>query len=244
MPVIGIDQVPREIVHPSIWGDAGYAGGSLLRALLLQQLQQHGGVGQVPTSPTSQNPGTFNFPPGSQSPIEQAQIQQLGGVPTRGQPFLSRASQTPGSGVSFTQPTRLGFKPDLNYLLNQMKVQQASREMANAPLENQKLELANQTAKQQIQINEDVIKGELIPVTLPTGQTTYMRPSKSGFVPIPAGKEKSVREQVTEQEFRGLGTFPLPEELPNPKGMADGTKATDTITGQKYVIRKGAWVPL
>src|SRR3990167_7354200 len=242
--VIGINQVPPNVPRPSIWSDIGYGSWKNTRDLLLAILS--GGTyrpGQVSTSPTARNPGTFNFPPGSQSPGEAAQIQQLGGVPTRGQPFLSQATQTPGGGVSYTQPTRLGFKPDLDYLLNQMKVQQASQEMANAPLEKQKLELANQTATQQIKINEDVIKGDLIPVTLPTGQTIYMRPSKSGFVPVSTGKEKSVREQLTDHEFGALGTPALPEELPNPKGMAEGTKATDTMTGQKYVIRKGAWVP-
>ena len=249
--VIGINQVPANIPRPRWYDYAGQLYGTQGRQItdaLLAALtggMYKGQIGQVPTTPTPQRPGTLTFPSGATtptSPQELAQIQAVGGVPSRGGEMVPFGQPSTG-GVSYTQPTRLGFKPDLDYLLNQMKVQQASQEMANAPLEKQKLELANQTATQQIKINEDVIKGDLIPVTLPTGQTIYMRPSKSGFVPVSTGKEKSVREQLTDQEFGALGTPALPEELPNPKGMAEGTKATDTMTGQKYVIRKGAWVP-
>ena len=119
MPVIGIDQVPRELVRPKWYSDLGYGYGNfqretfdrLLSALLSQGMG--GGFGQVPTTPTPQNPGTFNFPSGSQSPLEAAQIQQMGGVPTRGQPFLSKSTQVPGAGVTFTQPTRWGMLPNL-----------------------------------------------------------------------------------------------------------------------------------
>ena len=139
MPVIGIDQVPRNLQRPSFLSDVGYAQGSLARAVLSALLGQAGarGVGQVPTTPTASNPGTFNFPPGSQSPLEAAQIQQLGGVPTR-QGFLSKATQNPApfgtTGPSFTPDTRFGIRPDLSYLQRQADLQKTQRDLdPNSP---------------------------------------------------------------------------------------------------------------
>ena len=130
MPVIGIDQVARELQRPSIWSDIGYGSGKNTRDLLMAiLLQQAGNVGQVPTTPTPQNPGTFNFPPGSQSPLEAAQIQQMGGVPTRGQSFLSQSTTQPGTGVSFIQPTRFGMRPDVDYLQRQATLQRTQQDL-------------------------------------------------------------------------------------------------------------------
>ena len=84
----------------------------------------------MPTTPTASNPGTFNFPPGSQSPGEAAQIQQMGGVPTRGQPFLSKSTQQPGtSGVQFTYPTKFGIRPDVDYLQRQANLQKTQQDL-------------------------------------------------------------------------------------------------------------------
>lgn len=110
MPVIGIDQVPRELQRPSFLSDLGYGQGSLERAILLALVSQ-GRLGQVPTPPTPQRPGTLTFPSGAStptSPLEMAQIQQRGGVPTQ----QGITPLQPG-GVTYQQPTRLGILPNL-----------------------------------------------------------------------------------------------------------------------------------
>ena len=117
MPVIGIDQVPRELQRPSILSDYGYGAGKNTRDALLIALQAilgggGGGLGQVPTSPTPSNPGQLTFPSGAQtqtSPLEMAQIRQMGGVPTQ------QGGMTPlgPGGVTYQAPTRTGLLPNL-----------------------------------------------------------------------------------------------------------------------------------
>ena len=128
MPTIGIDQVPREIVRPKWYEDYGYMQGALARAVLQAMMGQVGSrIGQVPTTPTSQNPGTFNFPPGSQSPMEAQQISQLGGVPTNAG-VMARSTQQPGgAGVTYSPPTKLGLQPDFSKVLEQLKIQEAQQ---------------------------------------------------------------------------------------------------------------------
>ena len=151
MPVIGIDQVPREIVRPKWYSDRGYAEGSLLRALLLQQMQQGGGFGQVPTTPTPQNPGTLTFPSGATtrtSPLEMQQLQARGGVPSR-QGDIVPFGQPSTGGVSFTQPTKWGMRPDVGYQLEQAKLQKAQQDLdPNSPVNQylKSLAAANQPA--------------------------------------------------------------------------------------------------
>lgn len=125
MPTIGIDQVPREIVRPKWYSDLGYGGGALARAILLQQLQSGGGIGQVPTSPTPGNPGQLTFPFGATtqtSPLEMAQLQQIGGVPSR-QGQITPFGQPSLGGVSYTQPTRLGILPNLERQKTQAEIE-------------------------------------------------------------------------------------------------------------------------
>ena len=165
MPVIGIDQVPRNLQRPSIWSDIGYGSGKNTRDLLMGVLlQQMGNVGQVPTSPTPQNPGTFNFPPGSQSPLEAAQIQQMGGVPTRGQPFLSKSTQMPGTGVSFTQPTRFGFRPDLSYLQREAELRKTTAELAGMPTEQAYKRAQTGQLEAQTAFDKYVVEQGLLPI--------------------------------------------------------------------------------
>lgn len=159
MPVIGIDQVPREIVRPKWYSDRGYAEGSLLRALLLQQMQQGGGFGQVPTTPTPQNPGTLTFPSGATtrtSPLEMQQLQARGGVPSR-QGDIIPFGQPATGGVSFTQPTRLGIKPDLDYQMRQAQLQKAQQDLdPNSPVNQylKSLTTANQP-KQEVDLGNE-----------------------------------------------------------------------------------------
>ena len=163
MPVIGIDQVPRNIARPSIWGDLGYMQGyqankavdALLAALLGGQ---GGGFGQVPTTPTPQRPGTLTFPSGATTPtssLEMAQLQQMGGVPSRqgeiapfGQPGTGQPST---GGVQYTQPTRFGMRPDVDFQLRQAQLQKAQQDLdPNSPVNQylKSLTAANQPAPQ------------------------------------------------------------------------------------------------
>lgn len=165
--VIGIDQVPREIVRPKWYSDLGYAQGALARAILVAMAGKGGGggIGQVPTQPTPQNPGTFNFPPGSQSPIEAAQIRQMSGVPTQ-QGFLSRSTQMPSpGGVTYTQPTRLGIRPDLDYQTKQAQLQKAQQDLdPNSPMNQYIKSLAKPqttlTPSHTQQIEADALDGD------------------------------------------------------------------------------------
>ena len=150
MPVIGIDQVPRNIVRPKWYEDYGYGQGKIVHDLLLAALtgQMGGGVGQIPPAPTPQNPGTFNFPPGSQSPGEAAQIRQMGGVPTNAG-VLARSTQLPGTGgVSFTQPTRFGMRPDLDYQMRQTQLQKAQQDLDPNSISNQHLKAITDSLNQ------------------------------------------------------------------------------------------------
>lgn len=139
MPVIGIDQVPRNIVRPKWYEDVGYAQGSLTRAIaeMLLKQQMGGGIGQVPTSPTPRNPGQLTFPSGATtqtSPLEMAQLQQMGGVPSR-QGQITPFGQPSLGGVSYTQPTRLGMRPDVEYQIRQAQLQKAQQDLdPNSPV--------------------------------------------------------------------------------------------------------------
>lgn len=159
MPVIGIDQVPRELVRPKWYSDLGYGYGNfqretfdrLLSALLSQGMG--GGFGQVPTTPTPQNPGTLTFPSGATtrtSPLELAQIQQMGGVPSRQGDIVPFGSPSTG-GVSYAPPTRLGIRPDVDYQIRQAQLQKAQQDLdPNSPVNQymRSLTAANQPAPQ------------------------------------------------------------------------------------------------
>ena len=124
MPVIGIDQVPRDIVRPKWYEDLGYAFGSLGRAILLANMG--GGVGKVPTSGTYQSPG---MPPsaGVQGPLTQQgaftspqtfSMNPQGRVASgsyAGNTLSQLADQgiVPRSAVNWQQPTTLGMLPNL-----------------------------------------------------------------------------------------------------------------------------------
>lgn len=136
--VIGINEVPRNIVRPKWYEDYGYGQGALARAILLAIAGGGGGggIGQVPTTPTPSRPGTLTFPSGATtptSPQELTQLQALGGVPSR-QGTIVPFGQPQTGGVSYTQPTRIGFRPDLTYQTNQLAIQKAQRELdPNSP---------------------------------------------------------------------------------------------------------------
>jgi len=155
MPVIGIDQVPREIVRPKWYEDTSYASGKLLHDILLAAISGGGGggIGQVPTAPTPSNPGQLTFPSGATtrtSPLEMAQLQQMGGVPSR-QGQITPFGQPSTGGVSYTQPTRLGMRPDLDYQTKQAQLQKAQQDLdPNSPVNQyiRSLTAANQPQRQ------------------------------------------------------------------------------------------------
>ena len=130
MPVIGIDQVPRNLQRPSFWSDLGYGAGSLQRAILLALVGGGAGgrIGQVPTQPTPKNPGQLTFPSGATtrtSPLEMAQIQQMGGVPTQ----QGITPLQPG-GVTYQQPTRWGMLPNLERPKSQAEIEKLQQDIA------------------------------------------------------------------------------------------------------------------
>lgn len=136
--VIGINQVPPNDPRRTTGDYFGQLYGGTNRILLDAVLAAiTGGAyrpGQVPTSISQRNPGTFNFPPGSQSPLEAQQIQQLGGVPTNAG-VMARSTQIPsGAGVTYSPPTKLGLQPDFSKVLEQLKIQEAQRSLdPNSP---------------------------------------------------------------------------------------------------------------
>ena len=144
------------------------------------------------------------------------------------------------------QSTKTGvdLPPGMAALANKPTLSRNQFDIMKELQEQQKTTQSMQLTKQQIDINKDVLAGSIIPVTLPSGQTIYMRPSKGGLVPIDTGKKPSAREEARAAGFDALGTSTLPQELPDPKGLAEGTIATDTETNQKYTVRNGVWVPL
>lgn len=137
--VIGINQVPPNIPRSTFWDYTGQLGGSIADKILQAYLASQGGGGNMfgpktsVTQPTQQYPGTFNFPPGSQSPGEAQQIAAMGGVPTQqGGQTLSRATQQPGTGVTF-RPDQVNTQK----LINDLKIQQMQSELQSAPYDLQ-----------------------------------------------------------------------------------------------------------
>lgn len=137
MPIVYPQPSPQKKWYES----AGELQGTMSRQVtdaLIQALmaQMGGGMGQMPTVPTAKNPGTFNFPPGSSSPGEQAQIQQMGGVPTNSG-FLAKSSTNPTVGnlppsVSYQPPTQA---VNLNQLIKQTQLQKAQQDLdPNSPM--------------------------------------------------------------------------------------------------------------
>ena len=239
--VIGINEVPREIVRPKWYEDMGYAQGKVANQLLMALVGQMAGGGGPLASKNIPNPNYGQAPqarPGVTFEPQGPQANPLARpqVPSQIMPKIS------------TPPGPYANQPMLNQqqfelLQNLQKYQQ---DQSQERREAEKSILANTQTSQQIEINKGVMSGEVVPITLPTGQTIYMRASKGGLVPIDTGKDKSAHDQAREAEFSGLGaaTAPaLPEELPNPKGLAEGTRARDTETNQVYIVKKGAWIP-
>ena len=166
MPVIGIDQVPANVPRPTGWDWFGQAVGQNQRALLDVLIAALGGksgsgIGQVPTQPTPQNPGQLTFPSGAStptSPLEMAQIRQMGGVPVRNDgrfAFNPSGAQGPGGGntlfadtlrsfpnlagdilplgkggVEYTQPTRWGMLPNLERQKTQAEIDKLQGDIA------------------------------------------------------------------------------------------------------------------
>jgi len=111
MPIVNPTTLPQGIADTRAYDTTRAIVDPITQALLMALA--NGRFGQVPTSPTSQQPGTFNFPPGSQSPLEAAQIRQMGGVPTNAG-VLARSTTIPRpGGVEYQPPTRLGLLPNL-----------------------------------------------------------------------------------------------------------------------------------
>ena len=130
--------IPQNRWYNDIGQIQGHGADLLMRALLasLTGGAGGGGLGRVPAPITAQNPGTFNFPQGSSSPLEQEQIHRLGGVPTQ-QGVMARSTQDAGpGGVTYAPPTRFGFKPNLMYQLNQLKLQEAQQSLDPNSLDN------------------------------------------------------------------------------------------------------------
>src|SRR3990172_670370 len=94
------------------YNDLGYIQGrtadKLVDATLAYLTGGASGFGKQSMSASSKNPGTFNFPQGSSSPLEQEQIRNMGGVPTR-QGFMSKASYGGQGDVSFKPDERFGL---------------------------------------------------------------------------------------------------------------------------------------
>ena len=124
--VIGINKVPQGIQKlPGFRANLGQMYGTqyakledALLALLTKGAYQ-GGIGQVPTSPTPTNPGQLTFPSGATTqtnPLEMAQLQQMGGVPTRQGGVGPTQQMTPlqTGGATYQQPTRWGMLPNLD----------------------------------------------------------------------------------------------------------------------------------
>src|SRR3990167_8326410 len=126
MPVVYPEPKPQLKWYENL----GAMQGKVAQMLLSAYLQQGGGVGRVPTSPTPGNQGTLTFPSGAStriSPSELSQIQQQGGVPTR-------TGLLPSNQFSYAPPTRLGFLPpgQANILDQQLKQAQIDEAKANA----------------------------------------------------------------------------------------------------------------
>src|SRR3990167_371025 len=161
MPTIGIDQVQREIVRPKWYSDLGYGVGNYQRetadairdAILAAMTGGAYKSGQVPTTPTPSNPSQLTFPSGATtrtSPLEMEQLQQMGGVPSR-QGQIVPFGQPNTGGVSYTQPTRLGMRPDLDYQTKQAQLQKAQQDLdPNSPVNQyiRSLTAANQPQRQ------------------------------------------------------------------------------------------------
>ena len=144
MPVIGIDQVPRNIVRPKWYEDYGYAQGAdvgRVRDLLLAALLKNaGGFGQVPTSGTYQSTGMPRPQTGgmygTQGPLTQQgtftspqsfPINPQGRVASGPQSGLTlqdlvQQQMVPQSAVNWQQPTRWGIRPDLDYPTKQADI--------------------------------------------------------------------------------------------------------------------------
>jgi hypothetical protein len=96
------------------YGEFQGLGARLLLAMLSGGTSELPRLGKSPTTPTASNPGQLQFPSGAKtntSPLEQAMISQLGGVPTRQGSIVPLGDQ---SGVTYKPPTRFGFGQSLD----------------------------------------------------------------------------------------------------------------------------------
>ena len=137
--VIGINQVPANIPHPKFWDYAGQLSGTSTRQItdaLLAALT----LGQYQGQPTPGNPGKMTFPSGMStptSPMEQALIQQMGGVPTRNEGVGPTQQMIPmgQGGVTYQPPTTTGIKPTMDWQLKQAQLQKAQQDLdPNSPM--------------------------------------------------------------------------------------------------------------
>ena len=129
MPVI---QSPVTMLNEPTGLNAFGQGFKPYQDLLLQALLS-GQFNRIPLPSSAQTPGTFNFPQGSQSPGEAAQIRQLGGVPTmQGYP-VPATFQGRGSSVKFHPPTVSPMQ--LQQMTNLATLQKSQAEIAALPQE-------------------------------------------------------------------------------------------------------------
>lgn len=119
-----------------------------------------GQIGPVANAiPTPSSPGTFNFPPGSQSPLEAAQIQQMGGVPTQ-QGVMAHATQQPGTaGIAYQPGTHLGLpifaQQAMERQLQQQQLQQQAQQFPiHQQLDQMKLKEAQQALDPNAPMNQ------------------------------------------------------------------------------------------
>ena len=138
--VIGINQVPYGLpAQPGFRANLGNLSGTVSRQVtdaLLAALT----LGQYQGQPTPGNPGTMTFPSGMStptSPMEQAQIHQMGGVPTRNGGVGPTQQMTPTGqgGVTYQPPMTMGIKPTMDWQLKQAQLQKAQQDLdPNSPM--------------------------------------------------------------------------------------------------------------
>lgn len=137
------------------YNDYGELSGLTARLLLAALSGGASGVpslGKQPTQPTTGNPGQIQFPGGQRtntSPLEQAMIAQLGGVPTTQGQILPQGQ----GGLDYRPPTKFGIGPSVNnqYLNSLMARQQTAPPAAVNP--------AAQSIPNAQQIEDDALNG-------------------------------------------------------------------------------------